>query len=78
MQISLDHLDIFLATYSVCVPHLPAGSMQNMSDLRSSSFNDPLTNQIPQNTTYQLPSFQSEASPGSLSPSSVASQGKEF
>lgn len=68
---------ILLATYSVCVPHLPPGSMQNISDLRTSTFNDLLPNQIPQNTTYELP-FQLEQSPISLSPSSVASQGNRM
>lgn len=48
-----------------------------MPDLRSSSMNDMLPNQIPQNTTYETP-FPQQPSPPNLSPESINSQGKEF
>jgi len=51
--------------------------MQSMLDLRSSSMNDMLPNQIPQNTTYETP-FQQEPSPPNLSPESINSQGKKI
>jgi hypothetical protein len=49
-----------------------------MPDLRSSSMNDMLPNQIPQNTTYETPFQQQQPSPPSLSPESINSQGKKI
>lgn len=47
-----------------------------MPDLRSSTMNDTLPNQIPQNTTYETP-FLQQSSPIALSPESITSQGKK-
>ena len=48
-----------------------------MPDLRSSSMNDMLPNQIPENTTYQSTIEQQQSQPSyQLSTGSINSQGK--
>jgi len=68
---------LFLAKYSVYVPHLPPEAFRDMPDLRSASMNDIMPNQIPENTTYQSTIDQQQSPPSyQLSPGSISSQGK--
>ena len=70
-------LFLYLAKYSVYVPHLPPEAFRDMPDLRSSSMNDILPNQIPENTTYQSTIEQQQSPPSlQLSPGSISSQGE--
>lgn len=71
------NLTVFLlAKYSVYVPHLPPGSVRDLMNLRSSSMNDMMPSQIPENTTYQSTIDQHHSPPSfQLSPGSISSQG---
>lgn len=69
------HYERVPAKYSVYVPHLPPDSVRDLANLRSSSMNDMMPNQIPENTTYQS-TIDLQHSPPSyqLSPGSISSQ----